>query len=102
MKYFQFWILSPNIGQLRHIVSDYSRHNIGSRDTDLDTFYTNNSNVRLLLNLLVSSSGLGRPLRCLALLDDDFHEACCPRILVRIELLRLLLMKMSPFLGNKK
>ena len=64
-------------------MSEYSRHNIGSRDTDLDTFYTNNRNVRLLLNLLVFSSGLGRPLRCLTLLDDDFHEACCPRILVR-------------------
>ena len=78
----QFWILSPNVGKLRRIVSAYSQHNLSSGDTDLDTFYTKNKNVRLLLNLLVSSSGLGRPLRCLAILDNEFHEACCPRILV--------------------
>ena len=89
----QFWILSSNHGQLKHIVSEYSRVRASSRDTDLATFYTNNSNVRLLLNLLVSSSGLGRPLRCLALLDDDFHEACCPRILVRLGHLRMRFLK---------
>jgi len=75
------WLFLPGFGKLRRIMAAYKKTTANNAwEGDLYTFYYNNSDVQLLLNLLASSSGLAEPLRSLSLIDKDFNSACLPEL----------------------
>ena len=72
------WLLIPSFGKLRRIMTKFRSKCFVHRE--LEEFYYNNKDTRLLLNLLSSSQGLASPLRCLSLMDETFHDSLCPLV----------------------
>ena len=72
------WLLVPSMGKLRRIMKNFREKRSANTNSQLEDFYFNNRDVRLLLNLLSDSQGLASPLRCLALIDQSFHDDLSP------------------------
>jgi len=84
------WILFPCFGKLSRAMEAY-RHNMREREKssgksdsevlgDLYDIYYNNRDLRLLLNLLATSSGVAPAIAIMTLFDKNFREAMKPEI----------------------
>ena len=74
------WLLVPSMGKLRRIMRNFRKKCSANTNSQLEDFYYNNRDIRLLLNLLSDSQGLASPLRCLSLIDQTFHDDLSPII----------------------
>jgi len=84
------WLVCPGLGVLDKVMNSYRENllhtnNEGKREEDLlgDLYhiYYNNRDLRLLLGLLATSSGIAPALAILALFDKPFQNATKPTIL---------------------
>ena len=72
------WLLVPFLGKLRRVMTKFRNKSFVHRQ--LEEFYYNNRDIKLLLNLLSSSQGIAAPLRCLAIMDQTFNESLSPLV----------------------
>jgi len=75
-----FWLLFPSLTQLGRIMEVYKSSCKKEELGQLDEFYYESRNPRLLLDLLCSSSGPALPLRSLALLEPTFNQSLLPSL----------------------
>jgi len=83
------WLLMPQLGKLSRLMVTY-RKNMRARDGtdktdkellgDLYDIYYNNRDLRLLLDLLATSSGVAPAISVMTLFDKGFREAIRPKI----------------------
>merc|ERR1711971_896104 len=73
-----FWLLFPSLTRLGRLMAVYKSSCKKEELGQLDEFYYESRNQRLLLDLLCSSSGPALPLRSLALLDPAFNHSLVP------------------------
>jgi len=83
------WLLIPQLGKLSRLMVTY-RKNMKARDIsnktdkellgDLYDIYYNNRDLRLLLDLLATSSGVAPAISVMTLFDKGFREAIKPKI----------------------
>jgi len=84
------WLLIPCFGKLSRVMSAYKynmlerHHGSGKSDKevlgDLYDIYYNNRDLRLLLDLLATSSGVAPAIAIMTLFDSNFREAMKPTI----------------------
>jgi len=82
------WLLVPDIGELSRVMSSYKKclrnqnkdQNINDEDLlgDLWYVYYNNRDLKLLLELLVSTSGVAPAISILCVFDKEFRNAMKP------------------------
>jgi len=75
-----FWLLFPSLTRLGRIMEVYKSSCKKEELGQLDDFYYESRNPRLLLDLLCSSSGPALPLRSLALLEPTFNQSLLPSL----------------------
>jgi len=83
------WVLFPQLGKLSHLMTAYRRHmraregeNKSDKELlgDLYDIYYNNKDLKLLLDLLATSSGVAPAISVMTLFDKGFREAIRPKI----------------------
>ena len=84
------WIALPDVGKMSSVMKNYRRHMalpIGSEDVSraeedplgqLNKYYYNNRDLKLLLDLLAANSGAETSLCVLALFDSGLGDKCRP------------------------
>lgn len=72
------WLLFPRMNSLCQVMHWFKLASSGSQSDVMKVLYYNNRDVRLLLSLLSSSSGIALPLRSLALLDPILNKSLMP------------------------
>ena len=75
-----FWLLFPSLTRLGRLMAVYKSSCKKEKLGQLDEFYYESRNPRLLLDLLCSSSGPALPLRSLALLEPAFNQSLLPSL----------------------
>merc|ERR1711971_997206 len=75
-----FWLLFPSLTRLGRLMAVYKSSCKKEELGQLDEFYYESRNPRLLLDLLCSSSGPALPLRSLALLEPAFNHSLLPSL----------------------
>jgi len=73
------WICVPSFSPFFTIMNKYKSMN---GKTNLEKLYFNNRNVKLIMGLLSSASGVASPLRSLALMEKNLNDALLPKMQV--------------------
>ncbi|XP_023349439.1 uncharacterized protein LOC111718156 [Eurytemora carolleeae] len=71
------WVLFPSINSIDKIMIKFKAMHVSS---NLDKIYFKNRNVKLLMGLLSSTSGVGYSLRSMGLMDKSMNDALVPSV----------------------